>query len=70
MYVPDVITDQNIQAWGTLIGNIENIHVHCLWFSSITVKIFNVTMQWADITLSGTFSKTLYWNSNFKVDFP
>lgn len=57
MYVPDVITEQNIQAWGALIGNIENILVHFIHYSQ-NIYI-NVTMQWADTTLSGTLSKTL-----------
>ena len=52
---------------GTLIGKIGNIQ-H-LWFLSVTVKIFDITMQYAETNLLRIALKTLDWNSNFHVDF-
>ena len=37
------------------LARLENIH--CLWFSSVTVKIFNVTVQWVETDLLRTSSK-------------
>ena len=55
---------------GTLTGRIGNINcIHCLWFSSVTVKTFDVKVHWAETYLLRTSSKTLDWNSLFKVEF-
>ena len=47
-----------------MIGNI-----HRLWFSSVTVKTYDVTMRYTETNLLRTSWKTLDWNSNFQVDF-
>ena len=38
-----------LRSQNIIYGKIGNIHP--LWFSSVTVKTFNITMHWADITL-------------------
>ena len=48
----------------TLTGKIGN-----LWFLSITVKTIDCTMQCAETNLLRTSSKTLDWNSYFKLIF-
>ena len=49
---------------GTLTGKIGNIH-H-LWFSSVKVKTFKVTILWANTNF---MAEILDWNSNFKAHF-
>ena len=48
-------------------ARLEIYMVHGLWFSSVTVKTFDVTMQYAETNLLRTSSKTVDWNSNFQV---
>ena len=57
----------NIKDHGTLTGKIGN--VHCLWFSSVAAKTFDVTVQLVETNLLRTSLKTQDWKSYFKVNF-
>ena len=45
------------------------LNMHHFWFSTVTVKTFDVTVQWVKINLLRMSPKTYDWNSNFKVNF-